>query len=151
MSVLCGSYVGLELIFFLDKGSQKVGSQITTHALQKEALSALIKNVTECPHTCTHTHTHTHTRPRMTRNYSSRAWLTEAVHLQSKLQRALGTFPCELGLDPALLAGLPQAPGYARHVHRQPTLPALHSEVPKYYNHIPSPGLTRSVQTSVLG
>ena len=61
MSVLCGSYVGLELIFFLDKGSQKVGSQITTHALQKEALSALIKNVTECPHTCTHTHTHTHT------------------------------------------------------------------------------------------
>ena len=34
-----------------------MGSQITTHALQKEALSALIKMLKS---TCTHTHTHTH-------------------------------------------------------------------------------------------
>ena len=109
MSVLCGSYVGLELIFFLDKGSQKVGSQITTHALQKEALSALIKNVTECPHTCTHTHTHTHTQDQEWQGIIHRepGWLRQSICSRS-CSEPWGRSPASWGWTPLSWLAFPR-------------------------------------------
>ena len=45
-------------------------------------------------------------------------------------------------MDPALLADLLRVPGYTPHVHKQMMLQALNNEVPKYHDHISSPGLS---------
>ena len=125
-----------------------MGSQITTHALQKEALSALIKMLKSA---CTYTHTHT----------QDQEW-KEIIHWESGwLKHYVSSPSCSESLGHSteswswiLLSWLvfhTLLATYALHVHRQTMLQALHNEVPKYHNHISSPGLTCSVQTSVLG
>lgn len=54
------------------------------------------------------------------------------------------------GVESCPLAGLLWVPGYILHVHKEAMLQILNNEVPEYHEHIPSPGLSALLPTSVL-
>lgn len=62
----------------------------------------------------------------------------------------LWDIPPRAGVESCPLAGLLWVPGYILHVHKEVMLQILNNEVPEYHEHIPSPGLSALLLTSML-